>query len=133
MWKLFAAIATVFSVCTMAGCEVAGMSRLEDLSKPYTGVYECKKLRLGERDLTAEYSVLLELDTKGTYTLSYTTPYGAREEWEGTYEVDVTRGEITMSAVKGSRSVSRTYSMRDGSIVIDENFLGKPLRAEFTM
>ena len=40
MWKMLAVLAMLFSVCTVAGCEVQDMGSLSDLSKPYTGVYE---------------------------------------------------------------------------------------------
>ncbi|MBR7186229.1 MAG: hypothetical protein IKD43_01910 [Clostridia bacterium] len=134
MWKLLLVIGIFMSVCTLSACEVSKMSSLEELSKPYTGVYECERLMLGAEDRKGDFEYLrLELGYGGTFTLSYETSQGVKDELSGTYRLDAAREEITMSAGNGIAELSRTYRMQDGSILIDGNFLGKNLFAEFKM
>ncbi len=134
MWKVVLIIAMMFSLGAMAGCEVEKMSSLEDISKPYLGVYEAEELRLGDADLTDKFSyVRLELDYGGKFTLSYRTEEGIEEQKTGRYEFDTTKNELTMSVNEGGVSYSRTYRVENGAIVIDENFMGKQLYAKFTL
>ena len=134
MWKLLVIIGMIFSLCTMAGCEVEEMGSLESLSKPYTGVYECEKMLLSGEDVLTDFTYLrLELAYGGDFTLSYKRKDGAFFEWSGTYEMDTEENEITMSAKQGAKTLSRTYRMEHGTILIDENFLGRSLFAEFKM
>ncbi len=130
MWKLCLTVGLLFSVCTMAGCDVQRMSTLSEISCPYAGVYTCDGIRLGG-EVIDDYTLSLELEYGGDFTLSYRSKDGAFGEWGGTYTVDETEEEITMSAVKGSETYSRTYHFERGVIYIDENFFGRPLLAEF--
>lgn len=134
MWKLLVVIGMIFSLCTMAGCEVEEMGSLESLSKPYTGVYECEKMLLSGEDVLDDFAYLrLELEYGGNFTLSYKKKDGSVSEWNGTYEMDTEENEITMSAMQGAKTLSRTYRVERGAILIDENFLGRTLFAEFKM
>ena len=128
---MLAVLAMLFSVCTVAGCEVQDMGSLSDLSKPYTGVYACEKMTLGGEDVLGDFSyVRLELERGGDFTLSWRQD-GSESTWEGGYEVDLGVGTITLTAKEGGRTASRTYRMEEGAILIDENFLGRPFFAEF--
>lgn len=134
MWKiLLAVMGIIFSLCTMAGCEVEELGSLEELSRPYTGVYTCERLMLGDEELTEQYKLSLELEYGGDFTLTYAPKGGKKTEWSGTYVVDVDREEITMSAIQGMKTLSRTYRMEDGAILIDGNFYGKNFFAQFRM
>lgn len=132
MWKLCLTLGLLFSVCSMAGCDVQKMSTLSELSRPYAGVYTCDSIRLGGQ-VISDSALSLELTYGGDFTLTYRTPNGDFGAWSGTYTVDETAEEITMSATKGSETLSRTYRFEDGVIYIDENFLGRPFIAEFKM
>ena len=124
-------IAALCSLCILTGCEARPqkLSSLEEFSKPYVRFYECTRLVLAGEDAMPE-GLFLELSYGGEFTLSYRT--GAQEgEWTGVYSVDPTRDEITMSAMVGSKTCSRTYPMQDGKILIEENFAGRSLFAEF--
>ncbi len=132
MWKLFLTLGLLFSVCSMAGCDVQKMSTLSELSRPHAGVYTCEEVRFGGETLEG-YTLSLELEYDGSFTLSYHSKDGSFDEWAGTYTVDETAEEITMSAKRGSETLSRTYRFEGGVIYIDENFLGRTLLAEFRM
>ncbi len=131
MWKILLSVGVLLSLCSLAGCEAEDLGSLEALSRPYAGVYHCERLLLAGVDVTEDYRLSLELAYGGEMTVSYKTKYGQQDEWSGRYEVDETREEITMSVGEGSRTMSRTYRMEDGAIVVEENFLGRSLYAEF--
>lgn len=134
MWKILVIIGMLFSLCTMAGCKVEEMGSLKDLSKPHVGVYECERMTIGGENVLNDFRyVRLELDYGGDFTLSYKKSGGGFSEWNGTYEVDTEAQEITFTARQGTRELSRTYRMENGSILIDANFLGRTLLAEFKM
>lgn len=132
MWKLFLTLGLIFSVCSMAGCDVQKMSTLSELSRPYAGVYTCESVRLGGQ-VISDSELSLELAYGGDFTLTYRTPNGEFDAWNGKYTVDEAAEEITMSATRGSETFSRTYRFEDGVIYIDENFLGRRFIAEFKM
>ncbi len=130
--KFFVLFTLLFSVCTLSACDVERMTTLPELSRPYMGVYECEILRLGERELSADFEYLrIELYADGNFRLHYRTKGGEEGGFEGEFEADPTRKEITFRLPKEEKS--RTYPMREGAIFIDEMFLGKPLHAEFRM
>ena len=132
MWKLCLTLGILFSLCSVAGCDVRKMSTLSELSRPYAGVYTAEEIVLGGEKLSG-YDLELELCYDGTFTLSYRTKDGAFDEWDGTYFVDETAEEITMSAKRGSETLSRTYRFEDGVIYVGENFLGKTLAVKFAV
>ncbi len=134
MWKLFALLVAIFSLCTMAGCDVEEMSSLSDLSKPYAGVYECERMTLGGEDVLGDFRYLrLELGYGGDFTLSWRGEEGRPSVREGTYAADCDANTVTLTVKEGGRELSRTYRMEKGSILVDDDFLGRSLFAEFKM
>lgn len=123
-------LCALFMFCA---CEkVEDMGSLPDLSKPYTGEYTLKKLTLGGEDYTDKFdSVKLELDYDGEFELTYKEKNGQKGSYSGEYSVSAEREEITLSSKAGMRSVSRTFPMKDGSILIDLKLGTKLLHAEF--
>lgn len=116
----------------LSGCEVSKMSSLPELSKPYVGVYECETITLGGEDYAEKFDDLrLELGYDGAFTIVYSAD-GNKGELGGNYTVDPEAGEITLSSRYGLRSVSYTFPMEKGKILIDYNFSGKLLHAEFS-
>lgn len=125
MWKLILTLTLFLSLGSLAGCEVSKMSRLEDITVPYAGVYECEEMLFGGRDVTAEYPMTLELGYGGSFSLRY----AGQETLAGKYRVDTVREEITLT----SGEKSRTFRMEKGTIVIGDSFLGNSLVAKFSM
>ena len=122
------------AVFLLAGCETENLSSLKDISRPYTGVYECEKISLGDRDMTDKFEKLtLELKPDGTFTAAYETAEGRQGSYSGAYALDTEKGEIVLSAKQGTRTGSFTFPYEKGTIVIDRNLFGTPLHAEFSM
>ena len=121
----------LFCALLLSGCTVSKMSTLEELSKPFTGVYECTRMTYGGEE-AALGKCTLELAYGGGFCVHYALESGAEGSIEGTYSADPSRGEITFTAPFGRRRVSRTFPMREGKIAVEEIVLGKLLRAEFS-
>lgn len=133
--RIFRNIAPVLLLVPLllfAACDAEELGSLEDLSMPYCGVYECERLELGGKNLLEDFDfVRLELAYSGDFALTYRTRAGGKGTLGGTYRVDTGKEEISFSCTFGVRSVSRTFPMPKGSILIEENFLGKPFFALF--
>ncbi len=132
MRNLFLAAAVLASVCPLPSCQPEKMSTLADVSKPYLGVYECEKLRLGELNVLKDFEYLrISLGYGGACALSYRTASGREEELFGTYVADMVRPEITFTYSANQNSVAKTYRLEDGAIYVRENLGGVLLYGEF--
>ena len=121
------------SLFLLSACNVSEMSTLADLSKPYTGFYECESISYGGDDMTDRFEYIrLELAYGGEFELSYRGKEGGEGSYGGTYEVDTEAGEITLQMQYGPVSKSFTFLMESGSIFVDLPVHGKLLHAEFT-
>ncbi len=119
---------------TLSACDVAQMSTLPELTKPYAGVYKCESIILGGEDMTEKFSKLdLELRYNGTFALSYEDEWGGKGEYHGNYSVDGEAEEITFTARTGVRNVSFTFPMVKGRVFVDYRFGKKLLHAVFAM
>ncbi len=115
-----------------AGCEtnVAEMSSLPELSRPYAGEYECETLTLaGEDMLSAFRTVRLTLGYDGKAALFWQTCEGGTGERSFFYEADPERGEITFFPAIGKKG--RTFPMEDGTVRLSFNLGGRHLFALF--
>ncbi len=115
-------------------CEkVEDMGTLPEFSKPYMGEYICKELSIGGEDFIEKFEyVKLELDYDGEFTLSYSEEEGQSGTYSGKYSVSPEGDEITMSSRVGLRSVSHTFPMENGKILVELNLQGKQLHAVFS-
>ncbi len=119
---------------TLSACDVAQMSTLPELTKPYAGVYKCESIILGGEDMTEKFSKLdLELRYNGTFALSYEDEWGGKGEYHGNYSVDGEAEEITFTARTGVRNVSFTFPMVKGRVFVDYRLGKKLLHAVFAM
>ena len=137
MKKFFASVAAVIALLAallgLAACDTEKeLGSLEDLSKPYAGIYLCEKLTLsGEDKLPAFEHIRLELGRGGGFTIRYKTQKGNEGSVAGTYEMDAQKNEVTFRAKQGMRTLSRTYPVEGGCIIVEENILGRLLFAKF--
>lgn len=136
--KWFAlAIFTAFSAVILlfcAGCDAKEPGPLKDVSRPYTGIYDCERLSLGDKDMTDKFEKFsLELMRDGAFKASFETKEGNVGSYDGVYTVDTERGEITLSSKQGMRTKSFTFPYEKGRILIDYNLFGALLHAEFKM
>ncbi len=118
----------------LCGCDVREMSTLPELSKPYTGIYECTELSLGGKDALGRFEfVRLELKGDETFALTYRTAEGGEGSMEGEYTMDLERSEVTLAKKTVMRTVSHVFAVEDGTIYGDMNLNGQLLHAAFAM
>lgn len=133
MRKILLFTGMLVSCLTLSGCDVSQMSTLADLSKPYTGFYECESILYGDDDMTDRFEYIrLELSYGGEFELSYRSKEGNEGSYGGTYEADTEAEEITLQMQYGFVSKSFTFPMKSGSIFVDLPLHGKLLHAQFT-
>jgi len=127
-------LVTTLLLFLFVGCEkVEDMGSLPDLSHPYAGEYTCKKLLLGGEDCLDRFDyVKLTLEYGGDFTLSYRDKEKRSGAYSGEYAVSSESDEITFSAKAGLKTVSRTFPVKNGTILIDLTFGQKLLHAEFS-
>ena len=119
-------------VMLMSACNVSEMGTLSDLSKPYSGFYECESIYLGSDDYTEHFDyVRLELQYGGTFKLSYRDKNGGKGSYGGTYSANPEAGEITFTAMLGLSRKSYTFPMEKGKIYVDYMLRGKLLHVVF--
>lgn len=127
-------LALIAALCAflLCGCKKAeDMGSLAQFSRPYTGEYVCRKILLGGEDFTERFDYIkLELKRSGDFLFSYRTGEGNEGEYRGRYAV-TDAGEITFTANAGLSTVSRSFPMRKGAVLIDLPFGQKLLHAEF--
>ena len=71
---------------------------LTDITKPYTGVYECKSAMLGEKEYLEEFSYIrLELNADNTFSLYYCPKNGKAKEQTGQYRYNKEKETIQFS------------------------------------
>ena len=137
MKKIFAAlisaVALLAALFGLAACDTEKeLGSLEDFSRPYAGVYSCEELTFAGEDKLASFEYIrLELQYGGGFTVKYRTKGGNAGSLEGKYRMDTDRGEVTFTAAQGLRTVTRTYPVSGGSILVEENLLGRLLFAKF--
>ena len=126
------AMFSVFFLFCLAACDAENMGSLKDISRPYAGMYVCKELSLGGRDMRGDFEeITLELKQDGSFVLLYETKEGNRGGYNGTYGLDSEKGEISLTARQGKRDKSFTFPYRNGTIYIDYNLFGTLLHASF--
>ncbi len=118
----------------LCGCDVNEMTTLKELSRPYTGEYQCKTLRLGDEDLLPMFeSLRLGLDGNGTFELCWRDTFGGEGSFAGDYKLSEEEETITLSAVRGGRERTFVFPYEHGAVQIGLLFGGKPFYAEFSM
>lgn len=125
-----AALLCLFALCSCG--KVEEMSSLYEISRPYTGEYVCERLLLGGEEYTEKFDYIkLKLGYNGKFTLTYRDAEGREGSFRGDYEMKETGDEITFTARTGLRSVSRTFPVENGAILMDLTLGQKLLHAEF--
>lgn len=131
---LLTGVSLVLCLFLLCGCNVSRMSTLPELSKPYAGLYECEKVTLGGEDFTDRFEYLrLELSYGGEFRLSYRGKEGGEGQYGGTYRMNAEGDAITFTGKTGLRSVSRTFPVKNGAILVELTFGRKLFYAEFKM
>ncbi len=122
-----------FALIALAACKTEEeLGSLTDFSRPYTGMYFCEELTLSGEDKLASFEDLsLELGRGGAFTIRYKMRKGGEGSLSGRYEMDTEEERVTFRAKQGVRTMSRTYPVENGCILVEENILGRLLYAKF--
>lgn len=131
---LFCAAICLFALFPLGGCDVSAMTALAEISRPYTGEYECRSLTVGGEDRLDDYDyVRLTLSRDDTFEIAYREKKGKEGAYKGTYEMDASGENITFTVRVGFIPVHRTFPVENGSIFMDLRLRGKLLHAQFSL
>lgn len=105
---------------------------LTSFTKPYQGVYSCKELRCGERDMT-EYlkDFSLELLPDGKASFFFKDTEGNRRTTNGEYRYDEEKKTLTLSLKQGGKEYAKDFFLENGRITITFLVGSKPFYAVF--
>lgn len=108
-----------------------GGESLKDLAKTYAGVYECKEMKYGDKDLS-DYikSVTLELKEDGTYKANLEMKNGEKKSAGGKYEA--TKDKIVLIYQEKNGESRREFSRAEGKITVSVAMHGRLLYLVFT-
>lgn len=115
------------------GFAFSGMkeSSLTDITKVYTGMYECKSATLGEKDCLDDFAFInLELNPDNTFTLYYRQKIGKTQKQTGKYIYDKDKQRITFS-LGALNEYKRECSIKGGELVITLPIGAKILNLHF--
>ncbi len=129
MRKVLVCLAPLLLAATiLCGCSVSEMSTLRELSRPYTGVYECEKLTYAGRDLLGDYEYIrLTLEYGDEAALQWRDLTGGEGGFALSYEAEIEEGRITFFSGKHKR----TFPLEEGTLCVRLILCGKLLYAEF--
>ena len=93
-------------------------SSLQEIAKPYLGVYVCEDLRFGQTEYNQELqNVKLELKKNGEYVFYIRELGGKGKKQKGKYEYDEEKSCIYFSAFEDNR-IRREFSLKDGCLTV---------------
>lgn len=122
-------LAGLLSLIASASC--AQNSELVDITKPYLGEYECKRIQLGEEEFSQRFDYIkIELKADETFVLRYREKEGQDKKTTGTYAYDKEKQEITFASDTGAM-LKRPFSLKNGKIIIHLPLGNKNILVEF--
>ena len=105
-------------------------SKLDDISKPYLGEYECKRAQLGNVDYLKRFEyVRLELKDEENFTLYYKEKGERKREVQGKYAYDKEKKTLTLQGEAGG--IFRECTLEKGLFTLHFPIAGKILVLEF--
>ena len=105
-------------------------SKLEDISKPYLGEYECKSAQIGSMDCLEKFSYIrLELKDEENFTLHYKEKGEKKKQVDGKYVYD--KEKKTIRFIDDGGVFKREFPLIDGKLIISMPVGGKCLMIEF--
>lgn len=101
----------------LALINVASLTGLKEVSKPYLGTYECEYLRIGEENILDKFDyVRFELNPKGIYKIEFKDKNGVKGVYRGHYSFDEKNDLIVIDENIFGKRVSKSFSARSGEI-----------------
>ena len=106
--------------------EVCGGSSLEEITKPYLGVYECKSLYFGGEDKKDIFQYFrIELKSNGELLLSYKLKRGQVNQIPLNYEYDFAEKTLWVRGQWGVLKADKKFPVKKGEINVAMNIFGK--------
>ena len=99
---------------------------LEEITKPYLGVYECKSLYFGGVDKKKIFEFFrVELKSKGELLLTYKLKRGEVHQIPLNYEYDFAEKMLWVQGEWGVLKVDKKFPMKNGEISVAMSIFGK--------
>ena len=144
MKSLKTVLCCVAACCSLGICGVSGITRetakadasiefiskndLTEITRPYLGFYECKKLFFGKKNILRQFKfITVELASNGQMILRYKLKGGKSGESRCEYAYDEKRGSITVTSEKGLMGLSCDVTLKKGKMTVFSKFGNKNL------
>lgn len=107
---------------------------IKEITKPYLGTYDCKRVVLGEEDWTERYALLrLEIAKNGKITLLLRERGKPMIRLNAKYVFDEESGTLTVFKDKKNERASGHYRLsEDGDLILTTRIGGKLLYIAFS-
>ena len=113
-------------ISSKSATRVSAEGSLEEITKPYMGVYECESLYFGGEDKKDIFEYFrIELKSKGELLLSYKLKKGRVEQIPLSYEYDFEEKTLRVYGQWGIMKVDKKFPVNKGEIAVSMNILGK--------
>lgn len=120
--------------CALMAFNLMSMSSLEDVSKPYVGVYECKYIMFGDENLLDKFNyVKFELLLNGVYKIEFKDKHNVKGVYRGHYEYDTANNLITIDENVFGNRIKKSFIAEKGAIDVTVQYGDKLLAIKFEM
>ena len=103
-------------------------NELKDITRPYLGFYECKKLFFGKKNILKQFKyITVELTANGEMVLRYKLKAGKKGESRCDYVYDEESGKIAVVSEKGLMGLSCDATLQKGKMTVFSKFGNKNL------
>jgi hypothetical protein len=107
---------------------VATKDELKEITRPYLGFYECKKLFFGKKNILKQFKyITVELTAGGEMVLRYKLKSGKKGESRCNYAYDEKSGKIAVTSEKGLMGLSCDVTLQKGKMTVFSRFGNKNL------
>lgn len=120
--------------CALIAFNLMNMSSLEDVSKPYVGVYECKYIMFGGENLLDKFDyVKFELLRNGVYKIEFKDKNNVKGVYRGHYEYDNSNNFITIDENVFGHKIKKSFTAEKGCVEVNVQYGDKLLAVKFEM
>lgn len=129
--KLRSLAAIPFLLCAI---DLAAMTNLKDISKPYAGTYDCEYILFNGDNLLDKFDyVQMELLPSGLYKIEFRDANGIKGLYRGHYTYDTKEEKITIDENIFGKKVSKTFPVEKGEISVPVQYGDLLLYVKFKM
>ncbi len=123
------------SLALFCGCDSGSIpGSLFDISHPYTGVYRCEYVKLGDENLLDQFDyITLELKGDGLYKLSFRQKDGVKGAYRGHYHLDTENNLFTIHEKIFGKHIEKSFRIENGAIDITVLYGDREFAVRFVM